>query len=79
MLEENEMLEELKAELANIRVKISDLYGPLQAARETHINSGELPFGNAYKAWKKLDDRDSQLRAEASEIEDEISYLEEED
>jgi chromosome segregation ATPase len=77
MEEEKEMtVEKLKADLATVRAKLLDLYKPLQEAREAHIKNGEQPFGGIYKTFKKLDDKDSQLRAEASEIEDEISYLE---
>ena len=77
MEEEKEMtVEKLKVELNATRSKILALSDSLEAARVANIAAGETPHSPAWKAWKVLDEKDSALRLRASEIEDEISYLE---
>lgn len=71
-------MEQLSTKLENLDREISRFAVRLNDARNAMIAEGKDndPFHPLYKAWKELDNRDSQMRQQASDLRDEIEYLE---
>lgn len=75
------MSQSLTEKLEAVEAQIEELWTPLAAARESLVlrKLDRTVDHPDYKLWKKLDDKDTALRAKAADLRDEIEFAELED